>query len=112
MKEKGTLIIGVEHEGKLHKDFILRAQIVRDSVEAMEDERAQKNDSYFGVYCLAKQIEKLGDIPKEDITPDLVMALTETDFKALMAAKGRLEERLNSFREEGKGVEKTDNNPS
>ena len=108
MNEKGTLTIGIEHDGKVHKDFILKPQLVRDSIEIMEDERAQKNESYFGICLLAKQIIKLGNIPEDQITPDLIMNLTEVDFKTMMEVKGALETRLNSFRGKTEEPSQTD----
>jgi phage FluMu protein gp41 len=101
--EKGTLVVGVEYEGKVHKEFELRPQLVRDSVEALEGEhaeRAKNNDSFFGVCLLTKQTVKIGDIPKEHITPVLIMSLTEIDFQIVSRAREALEKRLRSFRSE------------
>lgn len=101
--EKGKLTVGVEHGGKTHKDFELRPQFVRDSVEILEGEnaeRAKKSDSFFGVCLLARQIKSLGSIPAEEITPEVVMSLTEIDFLVLNKAKEALETRLRSFRDE------------
>lgn len=107
MTETGTLPIGIEFEGKVHKDFTLRPQILRDSIDVMEDERAIKNESYFGICMLSKQIERLGEIPKEKITPDLIMSLTEVDGRVFMEAKEALEKRLLDFRKENKADTKT-----
>lgn len=107
--EKGTLIIGVEYEGKTHKEFELRPQIVRDSVETLEGEyaeRAKANDSFFGVCLLTKQITKLGDIPKEAIVPDLILSLMEIDFQIISKAREALENRLRSFRSEAEKPQK------
>lgn len=102
LTEKGQLQIGVEFQGKTHKEFIIRAQKVKDSVEAFEDERAGKNDVYFGLALLSRQIEKLGDIPLKDITPQLLMNLYDVDLKILYQAKDRLEKKMSSFRGEDK----------
>ena len=99
--EKGTLAVGIEHGSKIHKEFELRPQMVRDSIEAMEDERAVKNDSYYGICLLVKQIKTLGDIPGENITPELLMDMTEVDFKILMEGKEALDKRLCTFRDKG-----------
>ncbi len=108
---RGVLIVGVPYGGSVHKDFCLRPQLVQDSVEVMESEhaeRASKNDSFFGVCLLAKQIDKLGDIPREEITPALVMSLTEVDFQEIHKKKGELEQRLRSFRGEEKAPSRAD----
>ena len=101
--ETGSLVVGVEFNGKRHNDFSLVPQLVRDSVEILEGPdaaRAAKNDSFFGVCLLTRQIEKLGDVPKKDITPDLVMSMTDVDFQAISKAREALEQRLRSFRGE------------
>lgn len=104
MNEKGTLSIGIEFEGKAHKEFELRPQLVSDSVDAIEGERAQKNESYLGLCVLAKQLVKLGDVPKEKITPELLMSMYEVDLRALMEASKRLESKLLSFRSKDKAL--------
>ncbi len=102
--EKGTLIIGVEYEGKTHKEFELRPQLVSDSVDAVEDDRAKRNDSYLGLCILAKQIVKLGDIPKEKINAEMLMNMYETDLAVISDAARRLQKRLQSFRREDKAI--------
>lgn len=101
LTEKGTLAVGIEHGGKTHKEFVLGPQLVRDSIEAMEDERSVKNDSYYGICLLAKQVKSLGEIPGEKITPELLMDMTEIDFKILMKGREALDKRLHTFRDEG-----------
>lgn len=98
MTEKGTLPIGVEFEGKTHKDFELRPQLAMDSIDAVEEsERAARNESYLGMCVLAKQVTKLGDIPKKAITPELLMGMYAADLGVLSAASGRLETRMARF---------------
>ena len=106
-QEKGKFAVGIEYDDRIHKDFILRPQIVRDSIEAMENERAQKNNSFLGLCLLTAQIIKLGDIPQEKITPELVMQLTDVDFDILVKAKEALESRLRTFLAEAGKPEKT-----
>jgi len=105
IREQGSLLIGVEYDGRLHADFTIRPQLVRDSIEALSDERAANDQRYLGVSILAKQIEKLGDIPKEQITADLLMNMYNDDFTLLVEADRRLEARLRSFRESGASVQ-------
>jgi hypothetical protein len=96
--EKGTLIVGVPDEsGKIHKDFIMRPQLVKDSVAVLEDEQAVLNDAYFGAGVMAEQIETLGTLKKEEITTELVLNLTDVDFKVLLEKKEALEKRLRGF---------------
>jgi len=105
LTEKGTLPIGVEYEGKVHRDFELRPQKVSDSIDALdEDERARKNDSYLGVVVVSKQLVKLGDIPKEAITPDLVMDMCDVDMEEINDALKRLKTNLLSFRKRNEAI--------
>ena len=99
--ERGTLPVGVEHGGQVHRDYEVRPRLVRDSVEAMEDPRALKNESYAGVCLLARQIVRLGAIPKEEITPALLMEMYEEDLGELYRAAEEVARRLKSFRGEG-----------
>lgn len=97
--EKGKLPVGIEFAGKCHRDYELRAQKLRDSIEALEDERAAKNDPYFAVCLLARQIVRLGEIPGDSITPELLMELYDEDARELTQAKERLAKKLASFRD-------------
>ncbi len=109
MKESGVLIVGVEHGGKVHTSFVLRPQLVKDSIEVMEGdeaERASRNPHFAGACIIAKQIESLGEIPKEEITTDLVMSLVDIDFEVISKARETLEKRLRSFRSSHDGATK------
>ncbi len=109
IKEKGELLVGVEHGGKMHTSFELRPQLVKDTIEVMEGAdaaRAANNAHFCGACLVAKQIESLGDIPKEKITPDLVLSLTDVDFSVVQQARETLEQRLRSFRSGPKAAEK------
>ena len=91
MTEKGVLAVGVEYEGAVHRDFEIRPQLVRDSVKAMEeDERAASNEIYLGICVLARRITRLGGIPKEKITPSVLMDMHAADLAAISEASGRL----------------------
>ncbi len=104
--QKVTLPVGVELDGELHREVVLRPQKVRDSIEAMEDERAGKNESYLGLLMQAKQIVSFGSLAAERINVDLLMDLYETDMQALMEGANKLRERLKTFRDSGEQPEK------
>ena len=109
MTEEGILTIGLEYEGKNHREFTLRPQLVRDSVEAVEEsDRAKTNEHYLGLAVLAKQLTRLGDIPPDKITPELLMDMYATDSEVMNAALKRLQERQKSFRGESKAGTKAD----
>ena len=98
---KVMLPVGVELDGVVHRDVVLRPQKVRDSIEAMEDERAVKNESYLGLLMQAKQIVSFGHLQQERINADLLMDLYEVDMQALMEGAAKLRERLKTFRDAG-----------
>jgi len=106
--EKCILPIGVEYDGKVHCHVELRPSLVRDSIEAVEDERAQTNESYLGLTILSKQIVCLGTIPADKITPNLLMGMYEPDLVAIRNASERLRNRLYSFRGTGEGSAEID----
>jgi hypothetical protein len=99
--QKVTLPVGIEIDGVLHRDVVLRPQKVRDSVEAMEDERAAKNESYLGLMMQAKQIVSFGTLKTEQINADLLMELFDLDMAEMMGAARKLQERLKTFRDSG-----------
>ena len=101
--EKCTLPIGVEYDGKVHRDVEIRPSLVRDSIDAVEDARAQTNESYLGLVILSKQITRLGAIPVNKITPDLLLNMYDVDLAVVNSASERLKKRLQSFRSSDAG---------
>lgn len=100
--EKGTFPNGVEYDGKIHKEFELREQLVCDAINVFDDpeisERAQKNPQYLSLCILANMIVRIGDIPKEKITGDLLNTMYQDDLNALRDAEVRLDAKRRSFR--------------
>lgn len=111
LKETGELPIGVEVDGVLHRDFTLRPRLVRDSVEVMEDALARDNDAYRGVALIAKQIERLGDLPRDRVTPDLLMSMFDIDMAKIMERAALLEGRLLTFRKPGQKASEASPDP-
>jgi len=101
--EKGTLPNGVEFEGVIHKDFEIREQIVADSINVFDDPartaKAEKNTLYANLCITANILVSLGTIPKEKITPDLLMDMLQEDFNAISLAEVRLATQRKSFRD-------------
>lgn len=102
--EKGTLPIGVEFEGKTHRDFEIREGIVGDMCDIADDPevmaRAEKNNVFLGTALLAKRIIKLGDIPTDKITLNLVLNMHNDDYEEINKAEGRLAKKRSSFRKD------------
>lgn len=92
---KDTFPVGVEHDGKVHRDFELRPAKLRDNIEAIEELGDQSaNALRLGTAILARQIVSIGDIPRELITTDFVYDLLDVDYDALEDARGRLQKKL------------------
>lgn len=105
VKEKGKLPIGLLVNGVWHRDFVLRPRLVSDTVKALEDPRTN-DEGFRGVALLAVQIEKLGDIPPDQITSDLLLGMFDSDLGEVMAKAGALEARLIRFRKESEEAQK------
>jgi hypothetical protein len=105
--EKGTLPIGVKYDGKRHKEFEIREQLVADSVDIFDDpargERAIKNPRYGELCITANMLLNIGTIPKDIITGDLLMLMHQADQNAISAAETRLAIKRSTFREEKEG---------
>jgi hypothetical protein len=99
--EKGSLVFGVPSKVSgeaAHKDFVMRAATIADSIVAVE--KAGDNPSYLRVrvHKAAEQMESLGSLAKEDITADLLLALPEEDLEPIFDAQDALEKKLQSLR--------------
>lgn len=104
MNQKGILPVGIEVDGVLHREFELRPQKVRDSIEALQDERAASDESWLGLVLQCRQIVKLGTLSPAQITPDLLIDLYEVDMQVLMEGAAKLRERLRTFRATGESA--------
>lgn len=105
LTETGTLPIGIEYDGSVHRDYEIREEIVADGIEIFDDPetagRAEKNRAYMGICVLAKQIVKIGKIPKDAITPAMLLTCNVPDVSELQQAAQRLEEKRRTFRDAG-----------
>lgn len=106
--EKITLLDGIEYEGVTHRDLVIRQQKIRDSIDALDDDRAQNNNAYMGLAVLAGQVISLGSIPKDKITPELLMDLSDDDMNEINEGLARLRNRVKNFRAENKTVQTAD----
>jgi len=98
LTQSGTLPVGVELDGVVHRDFVLRPQRVRDSVEALADTRAA-DPSFLGLAMLSSQIVQLGTLDAAKINADVLLDMYEVDMQVLMEGAAQLRERLKTFRD-------------
>ena len=81
--------------GKIHRDGVMRLATARDEIEPLRDASVRTNGAYLSVLLLARTVTRLGDLPGEQVTADLIQDLYAVDFDHLQ----RLYERVNSSEE-------------
>lgn len=96
MIEKDALQYGVEYpagSGQLHYDFELRLPTVGDNIAAIEELGVGSN-LRLNTAMLARSLVKLGDIPPEAITFELLEHnLVDDDYDVLSEARERLKKK-------------------
>jgi len=100
IKEKRTLPIGIEHEGKVHRELEIEPRRVAHMLDALEEEKARENIRYREICMYACQIVKLGDIPREEITGELLLTMFPKDFDVLTEAAETAQQRAETFQGE------------
>ncbi|WP_105492195.1 hypothetical protein [Escherichia coli] len=101
--ETGTLSDGVVFNGTVHKNFELRLPVMRDNGQALDETEERFNtvegfaaDYYYRCALMAATLIRLGDIPQEALTAELLYNnLTPQDFDVLMLACGTLRVKRN-----------------
>ncbi len=94
---KGKLLHGVAVDGATHVDFEMREAKIRDVILASDKLINAGEDATSNlvarIYTAAEQLEKLGDLPKEQITGELLMNLSEDDIFPLIDAQDDLKKK-------------------
>ena len=81
--------------GRIHREGVMRLATARDEIEPLRDASVRTNGAYLSVLLLARTVTRLGDLPPEQVTPDLIQDLYAVDFDHLQ----RLYERVNTSEE-------------
>ncbi len=97
IRESGELIGGIEFEGKVHKAFVLRPAIVRDSIQASK-EADGKGEIVLMLALISCQLESLGEIPKDKITAELLGGLYDADLAIIQKARESAEKKISEPR--------------
>lgn len=91
---KGTLPVGVYYAGQRHRDYILRVGMAGDVIEALETQPSAST-ARIALDLYRRQLLKLGDIPTEALTLDLLKdELAEIDQSELERASAELTKKL------------------
>ncbi|EGT5658475.1 hypothetical protein JD793_004679 [Citrobacter braakii] len=96
--EKGTLLDGIPFNGSIHVDFELRLPVLADTGQALDDVEERFGttegyapDAFYRAAVLASTLKRLGNIPAENLTAELLYDnLTPDDYDVLNNARGRL----------------------
>lgn len=90
----GTLPVGILYEGVLHQDVVLGLATVGDEIAVIED---GISDAGVPVAVLARTLQKVGDIPAEDITYALLCDnLVTEDYAYLRTLRDEVKKKLKS----------------
>lgn len=93
MTEQGLLVFGVAVGEVIHREFSIRLPVVKDTITALTDTQDSQGTTegpaaqlYYKVAIIASALISLGNIPKEDITTELLLnELTDDDFDIIDA---------------------------
>ncbi|WP_337050146.1 hypothetical protein, partial [Serratia fonticola] len=104
--ETGTLAYGVQYNNAIHRDFEIRLQTVGDEIDVGDEIGSDLVDVNFTVHLLARTLLRLGSIPAEEITPQLLRDnLIYEDYNALLRAAGRAKKKLMPVSQEEKTLD-------
>ncbi|MBX3588796.1 MAG: hypothetical protein KF796_19360 [Ramlibacter sp.] len=96
--ETGILPIGLTVGGERHQAFELRPPTVEDNIIATQEVADMADGAARGlkltVAVLARQFVKLGTLPQEAISLEMVLGLHPNDLDALYDAEARLKKKL------------------
>ncbi len=81
----GTLLYGVLYEGKRHYDFSVRIPTMGDNVEALET-LPGAHSARVEVAMYTTCLERLGDIPPDEISLGLVLGIYPSDIDIIAEA--------------------------
>ncbi len=94
LTEDGTLLVGVERDGKFHKDFTLRVATMEDVENALEDAGPDASNARVARHKWGYTMTRLGDIPPGEITADLLAGLTAEEFGIIQSTEAILLKKL------------------
>ncbi|SOZ12085.1 hypothetical protein [Cupriavidus taiwanensis] len=94
MKTAGSLLYGVLYNDQLHYDFELRLPTIADNIAAIEQSEGPASALRIEVCMLAAALTKLGNIPVDAITYDLLAPqLTNEDLDVLQGKVAELKKK-------------------
>ncbi len=99
--QSGTLVFGVQFNEQIHRDFEIRLQTVGDEIDTVAEVGSDIVDANFTVHLLARTLVRLGTIPEEEITPELLKDnLIYEDYNTLLQAARGAKKKLMDMKNE------------
>ncbi|MFB9160391.1 hypothetical protein [Chromobacterium violaceum] len=95
MTKTDSLLYGVEYpagSGQLHYEFELRLPTVRDNIEAIQAVGVESN-LQLNLDMFARTLVRLGTIPSEAITLELLEGMVDDDYDVLAQARSELKKK-------------------
>jgi hypothetical protein len=89
----GTFVYGVAHGGKRHYDFEMRIPTMGDNIDATE-QFPQGSAARLDLVMFAACMTKLGEIPEEDFTFELLCQLQPSDADVIYAQVAEAKKKL------------------
>jgi hypothetical protein len=89
------LVFGIEYEGKVHKQLMMRTATIADSVAAVSKGVAAEKtkEMELRVFKAAEQIVAVGDIPADVITADVIFQLPDLELERILDLQDALEKK-------------------
>jgi len=106
----GELVIGLDFNGRKHKNFTIGLATVKDTFEAQKEGGKDQYKIYLAL--IARRIEKLGGILKENINAELLLNLYDIDLEIILEKQKALDGSFDSFREQFEATEKVSTSTS
>lgn len=94
LTEDGTLLVGIERDGKFHKEFTLRVATLEDVESALEDAGPDASNARVARHKWGYTMTRLGDIPPGEITADLLAELIAEEYGILQSTEAALLKKL------------------
>jgi len=89
----GTLVYGVPYQGRRHYNFAMRLPTMGDNIDALEA-HPEASVARIDLAMFAACMQRLGDIPEDDITFELLATMVPTDLDVIYAEMSEAKKKL------------------
>lgn len=93
-EEPFSLIYGLEYGGERHFDGTIRVPTALDRETALEEVQDNASEARVARHVWARTIQRLGTIPRNKITPELLANLVDDDYGPIHKAEENARKKL------------------